>query len=155
MAWDQSSGWNNMILDQIHFKVGDSLYRELIPGNPLHKTLVYPSFTKDSLLLPFQSSLLKADNILDEFGLHVFRASNNWAVSGKRSSTGKPILCNDMHMGLNIPGIWYQMHPVIPGKLDVSGIVLPGEPFVVCGHNKRIAWGMTTAMVDNIDFYDG
>jgi penicillin amidase len=154
MGWDQGMGWNEVILDHIHAKVGDSLFWELVPGAALRKTHVYPSFTKDSLLLPFQTSLLKADNLLEDMGLHVFHASNNWAVSGKRSSTGKPILCNDMHMSLNIPGIWYQMHQVIPGKLDVSGIAVPGQPFVTCGHNQRIAWGNTNAMGDNIDFYE-
>jgi penicillin amidase len=154
MAWDQGSGWNEMLLDHIRTKVGDSLYRELIPGAALRRTHVYPSYTKDSLLFPLQASLLKADNLLADLGLHVFQGSNNWAVSGKRSSTGKPILCNDQHMSLNVPGIWYQMHQVIPGKLDVSGVVLPGEPFIICGHNQRIAWGLTNVMVDNIDFYE-
>jgi penicillin G amidase len=154
LAWDQGGGWNEMMFDQIHSKVGDSLYRELIPEAEMLKTLVFPSYTKDSLLLPFQASLLKADKLLEDMGLHVFQGSNNWAVSGKRSSTGKPILCNDMHLSLNVPGIWYQMHQIIPGKLNASGIVLPGEPFVLCGHNQSIAWGMTNAMVDNIDFYE-
>jgi penicillin amidase len=154
MAWDQGLGWNEMILEQIRVKVGDSLYRELIPGNALNKTRGYPFYSKDSLLLPFQASLLKADNILEDMGLHVFSGSNNWAVSGKRSSTGKPLLCNDMHMSLSVPGTWYQMHQIIPGKLDVSGVVLPGQPYVICGHNQRIAWGITNVMADNVDFYE-
>ena len=45
-------------------------------------------------------------------GADVFDASNNWAVSGSRSVTGKPLLANDMHLGLNVPGIWMQMHQV-------------------------------------------
>ena len=153
MAWDLRSGWSEVLLDEIRPHLSDSLYRELIPGPELRKTHVYPYYTRDSLLVPFQAALLKANTILDEMGLHVFQGSNNWAVSGKRSVTGKPILCNDMHLGLNVPGIWYQMHQVIPGKLDVSGVVLPGQPFVICGHNNRIAWGMTNVTVDNVDFY--
>ena len=154
MAWDLRSGWSEMMLDQVRPKVSDSLYRELIPGPALRKTLVYPAYTRDSLLIPYQSSLLNANTILEELGLHVFQGSNNWAVSGKKSSTGRPILCNDMHLGLNVPGIWYQIHEVVPGKLDVSGLVLPGQPFVICGHNQRIAWGMTNVTVDNVDFYE-
>jgi penicillin G amidase len=57
-------------------------------------------------------------------------------------------------MGLSIPGIWYQIHEVIPGKLDVSGVALPGEPFIIFGHNQNIAWGITTVHVDNVDFYE-
>ena len=154
MSWDQATGWEQMVLDQIRLKVGDSLYRELIPDTTLGKTRVYPLYTKDSLQFQIQSSLLKANDLLEDLGLHVFHASNNWAVNGKRSSTGKPILCNDTHMSLTIPGIWYQMHQVIPGKLDVSGVAIPGEPFIIMGHNQRIAWGLTTVDVDNIDFYE-
>jgi penicillin G amidase len=154
MCWDQATGWEQIVLDQIRLKVGDSLYRELIPDTTFGKTQVYPLYTKDSLQFQIQSSLLKANDLLEGLGLHVFHASNNWAVNGKRSSTGKPILCNDAHMSLSIPGIWYQMHQIIPGKLDVSGVVIPGEPFIIMGHNQRIAWGLTTVDVDNIDFYE-
>ena len=51
------------------------------------------------------------------------------------------------------PGIWYQMHQNIEGKLNVTGLVLPGQPFVIAGHNDSIAWGMTNVMVDDLDFY--
>jgi len=46
------------------------------------------------------------------------------------------------------------MHECIPGKLNVTGLVLPGQPFVICGHNDSIAWGMTNTYVDNLDFYE-
>ena len=65
-----------------------------------------------------------------------------------------PLLANDMHLGLNIPGIWYQMHQVVEGKLNVTGLVLPGAPVIICGHNDSIAWGMTNTYVDNLDFYE-
>jgi penicillin amidase len=64
-----------------------------------------------------------------------------------------PLLANDMHLGLFSPGIWYQMHQVVEGKLNVSGVVVPGQPFVIAGHNANIAWGMTNVMVDDLDFY--
>src|SRR5690606_18070835 len=51
------------------------------------------------------------------------------------------------------PGIWYQMHQTAQGKLNVSGLVLPGQPFVIAGHNDSIAWGLTNVMVDDLDFY--
>jgi acyl-homoserine lactone acylase PvdQ len=58
-----------------------------------------------------------------------------------------------MHLTLSSPGIWMQMHQVIPGKLDVSGVIIPGEPFIVAGHNEKIAWGFTNMRVDNIDLF--
>jgi penicillin amidase len=74
-------------------------------------------------------------------------------VAGYRTETGKPILSNDMHLSFGSPGIWMQMHQVIPGKLNVTGVVVPGEPFIVAGHNEKIAWGMTNLMVDDIDLF--
>jgi len=63
------------------------------------------------------------------------------------------LLANDMHLGFNSPGIWYQMHQNVMGKLNVTGLVLPGQPFVIVGHNDSIAWGMTNVAVDDLDFY--
>lgn len=91
---------------------------------------------------------------LEDMGLNVFQGSNDWAVSSRRSSTGKPVLCNDTHMTLNVPGIWYQMHQVIPGKLNVSGAALPGQPFIFIGHNQLIAWRLAYTLADNVDFYE-
>ncbi len=83
--------------------------------------------------------------------------SNSWAVSGSRSVTGKPILANDPHLGLNLPSIWYEMHLVAgtPGAetIDVAGVTLPGLPGVVLGHNRAMAWGFTHGMIDDLDFY--
>jgi len=60
---------------------------------------------------------------------------------------------NDMHLGLNAPGIWYQMHQVIEGKLNVTGVTLPCTPFIIAGHNEDISWGFTNVTVDDLDFY--
>ncbi len=58
-----------------------------------------------------------------------------------------------MHLGLNALGIWYQMHHIIEGKMNVTGVVVPGQPLVVAGHNDSIAWGMTNLYIDDIDLY--
>ncbi|MGO4880057.1 MAG: penicillin acylase family protein [Bryobacteraceae bacterium] len=78
--------------------------------------------------------------------------SNAWAVSGAHTASGKPILCNDMHLEYSIPGIWYMVHLRAPG-LDVSGVSLPGTPAVIVGHNQRIAWGVTNLHFDVQDLY--
>jgi penicillin amidase len=100
-----------------------------------------------------QSGIDDAIRIVKELGLEIFEASNNWAVSGTRSKTGMPLMANDMHLGLMAPGIWIQMHQVVEGSLNVTGVVLPGAPFIVAGHNENIGWGMTNVTVDDIDFY--
>ena len=78
--------------------------------------------------------------------------SNAWAVSAAHTATGKPILCNDMHLEYSIPGIWYLIHLQAPG-MDVSGVSLPGAPAVIVGHNRRIAWGVTNLHFDVQDLY--
>lgn len=78
--------------------------------------------------------------------------SNNWAVSGSRSATGSPILCNDPHLTLSLPSIWYVIQLQAPG-INVMGASLPGAPGVISGFNDSIAWGVTNAQRDLVDWY--
>jgi penicillin amidase len=68
--------------------------------------------------------------------------SNNWVVSGAHTVTGKPLLSNDMHLGHQMPNLWYEAH-LHAGDFDVAGVTLPGYPYVIVGHNRRVAWGCT------------
>ncbi len=68
--------------------------------------------------------------------------SNDWVVSGAHTVTGKPLLSDDMHLGHQMPNLWYEAH-LKAGSLDVAGVTLPGMPSVIVGHNQRIAWGFT------------
>jgi penicillin amidase len=68
--------------------------------------------------------------------------SNDWVVSGAHTVTGKPLLSNDMHLGHQMPNLWYEAH-LKSDALDVAGVTLPGMPCVIVGHNQRIAWGFT------------
>ncbi len=152
MAWDLNMGWSTeVILHKLRDKLDAGRFRELVPHLELQTSYVYPQhmLTKTGV----RSHLLDQSAKLGELGLAVFSGSNNWAVAGEKSATGKPIFANDMHLGLFAPGIWYQMHQVIEGELNVTGVVLPGQPFVIAGHNERIAWGMTNVMLDDMDFY--
>ena len=80
--------------------------------------------------------------------------SNNWVVSGAHTASGKPLLSNDMHLDYGVPGIWYEVQLEVPGqKFDVAGVSLPGAPFVIVGHNQRIAWGFTNVEPDVEDLY--
>lgn len=84
--------------------------------------------------------------------------SNSWVVSGSRTTTGKPLLANDPHLALSIPGIWGQVNlqcrtlsAACP--FQVSGFTFSGLPGVVIGHNDKVAWGMTNLGPDVTDFY--
>ena len=149
MAWDLKSGWAELLMEEIAGKVDTVHIKELLPDMTIQKTYVYRD--KSDLLA---ANRLTELNRLEKMGLDIFSGSNNWAVSGFKSTTGKPILANDMHLALNIPGIWYQIHQVVEGKLNVEGLLLPGEPLIVVGHNDSIAWGMTNTYVDNLDYYE-
>lgn len=152
MSWDLSMGWGTeYFLHQLRSEVADEMIVELIPDLENHKTAIYPEF--GAIKTNAELALLEASQNLTELGAEIFNGSNNWAVSGKKSKNGMPLLANDMHLGLFSPGIWYQMHQHVPGKLNVTGVVVPGQPFIICGHNQKIAWGMTNVMVDDLDFY--
>jgi penicillin amidase len=86
------------------------------------------------------------------FGSRFALGSNNWAIDGKKSATGKPVLANDPHLGLSLPSIWYAAHVVAPG-LNVMGVTFAGFPYVVIGHNHRIAWGLTDMQADAVDYF--
>ena len=68
--------------------------------------------------------------------------SNNWVVSGAHTVSGKPLLSNDMHLGHQMPNLWYEAH-LHCGDFDAAGVTLPGLPYVIVGHNQRIGWGFT------------
>ena len=78
--------------------------------------------------------------------------SNNWVVSGAHTVSGKPLLSNDMHLGHQMPNLWYEAH-LHAGNFDVAGVTLPGMPYVIVGHNQRIAWGFTNVGPTVTDVY--
>lgn len=78
--------------------------------------------------------------------------SNNWAVSGSRTVTGKPMLAGDPHLQLYLPSIWYEMQLTSP-TVNVYGATLPGSPCVIIGFNDKAAWSVTNAGRDVRDWY--
>lgn len=79
--------------------------------------------------------------------------SNNWAVAGSRTASGLPLVSNDMHLALGVPGIWYEAALHVNGALDVTGLTLPGLPYVIVGRNAHVAWGFTNLSADLQDVY--
>jgi penicillin amidase len=83
--------------------------------------------------------------------------SNNWVIAGKHTASGKPLLSNDMHLGLLVPNIWYMAALETTGPetvgLHVAGVTLPGVPLVIAGHNDHVAWGFTALYADVQDLY--
>ena len=155
IGWDlASSNLSNEISNyKLGRKLGAEKAAELIADWNMVDEVVFPDFRLDEKLTDKALEAVSSIEKLEELGIVTLSGSNNWAVSGSRSETGKPILSNDMHLGFNVPGFWMQVHQVIPGKLNVTGVIFPGEPFIIAGHNDRIAWGMTNLSVDDIDLF--
>lgn len=78
--------------------------------------------------------------------------SNNWAVAGKKSVTGFPIVCNDPHLALSHPSVWYEIH-MSGGPFDMYGVSGPPGPGLFVGHNRHMAWGVTVSAADVCDIF--
>jgi penicillin amidase len=84
--------------------------------------------------------------------LNIAWGSGAWAIDGKHTASGKPILASDAHLNLLVPSFWYEVG-LHGGRFDVSGFSFPGVPLIPLGHNNRIAWGYTLMNPDVVDLY--
>ncbi|NUO34059.1 MAG: penicillin acylase family protein, partial [Dermatophilaceae bacterium] len=106
----------------------------------------------------FESALASVDAVPSSLGRGDGIGSNSWVVSGSHTTTGKPLLANDPHLALSIPGIWAQVNlqcrkVSADCPFRVSGFTFSGLPGVVIGHNDKVAWGMTNLGPDVSDFF--
>lgn len=88
-----------------------------------------------------------------EFGFDAL-GSNNWAVAPRRTAGGYALLAGDPHLELTLPSIWYEVHLVVAGTMDVYGVTIPGAPSVLIGFTRDIAWTSTNTESDVLDRYD-
>lgn len=107
----------------------------------------YPENADSAYFGSFTRTTAKEDYKPDENN-----GSNNWVLSGKKTASGFPILCNDPHLELSFPSIWYEMQLSTP-RSSTYGVTLPGSPFIIIGFNDSIAWGVTNSQRDVKDFY--
>ncbi len=119
-------------------------------GSTFDPPTVFPKISAhdDSIYLYNNDSTL----VSDAFKPDPDNGSNNWAVSGSKTQSGAPILCNDPHLDLSLPSIWYEMQISTP-EMNVYGASLPGLPCVLIGFNDSIAFGFTNAERDVKDYY--
>ncbi|MBX2902352.1 MAG: penicillin acylase family protein [Chitinophagales bacterium] len=140
--------------EAIEQSIGGSIKQASAPSaktRPLESDVLPPSNRKlhsGKASFAEPSFSYPATTIQDENAM----ASNNWAVHGSKTATGKPILCNDPHLKLSLPSIWYEMHLSSP-TTNVYGATLPGAPAVIIGCNDSIAWGVTNGGRDVRDWY--
>jgi penicillin amidase len=153
MAWELNMAWlAELEMGDLVDRFGEEKARRLFPSYSGSAPVIVPrqqgktaTLTKD-----FRSTVLALRSFLGMEGTSM--GSNSWAVSGVRSTTGKPILANDPHLVITNPSKWYQIS-VRGGALAVEGVSIPGVPAVVIGRNRDIAWGLTNVMADEADFF--
>ena len=93
--------------------------------------------------IPFFQRLLDADNR---------DGSNEWAIAGRHTTTGNPMIANDPHLALRMPATFYPIG-ISGSRIHAVGVGFPGVPLVVQGHTPRIAWGSTVNPMDVTDWY--
>ena len=149
MAWDLGGNWRNELLRMRLAKT--------LPLARIHEFLPpYPGDAPPDIVEPgkvYEGLEQEPPRIAEKNGdVPHFSGSNSWAVAGMRSASGKPLLANDPHLGLNAPPVWYLAHLNAPG-LNAIGATLPGVPGILIGRNERIAWGFTNTGPDVQDLY--
>ncbi len=135
----------------LYGQLPDSLYPVIPAGTVYNQPLaqLVPPSTADSIYFKRKDSVA----ISEDYKPNPANGSNNWAVSGTRTQSGKPILANDPHLSLTLPSIWYEIQLHTP-NFNAYGVSFPGLPGVVIGFNDSIAFGFTNAGRDVKDYYE-
>lgn len=158
MSATLAGGSNEFYMSNILQKYGPEITKNLFPDYPFREDPIIPVGTKwdfDPVNVPKMPSLDETTTALNintkekEEGI----GSNNWAVSGKKTASGYPILANDPHLDLTLPSIWYQIQ-LASTDVNACGVSIPGSPGIVIGFNKDVAWGVTNVGADVLDWYN-
>lgn len=152
MAYDLGGNFETELFNAtVVRKFGDAKARDLFPQYPqAAPTIIQPlKAVSDAEWDQFDQLASLTDPGFSRSNV----GSNNWVVAGSKTASGKPLLANDPHLSIGTPAIWYQSHLYVPGKLDVIGVMFPGAPGEVIGHNDRVAWGVTNLGPDVQDLY--
>ncbi len=123
----------------------------IIPKGTIYqapKVIVHSPATADSIFLKNKELL-----VINEEKPDRENGSNNWAVSAAKTKNGAPIVCNDPHLGLNLPSLWFEMQ-LSTSAFNAYGATFPGAPGVIIGFNDNCAWGVTNGGRDVRDYYE-
>jgi penicillin amidase len=163
MGWDQGGTFDDLWFGMMVEKVGVAAAEELWPlDRPYEIPTVNVQADRRKLsraaLDPIPGggaaygATFKKLSDVKWFGRGSHFGSNNWAVDGTKTVSGKPILCSDPHLGFQLPAIWYTAH-ISAGGVNQAGVTFPGSPFIVIGHNDHHGWGITNMQADAVDFF--
>ena len=153
MAWTLSVNWEAELLRaRLIQAVGPEVAAELEPGQLERWYYTVPAGSDYSHI--GEAALEPARQARPFSGPSPYQGlgSNNWVIAGSRTTTGRPLLANDMHLTMSIPAIWYENH-LSCCDIDATGVSFPGIPFIISGHNGHVAWGYTNGFPDVQDLY--
>lgn len=163
LGWEMNVSWSAEITyGFLRRRIGEPRWRELLPDyagtyTPMLE-LEADSVSSDTsdvalpgMALAFADVDRELRSILGSRG-SLF-GSNAWAISGAKSASGFPMLAGDPHQGLSLPARWYEIHMNRNGQ-NVSGVTIPGIPYIIMGQNDGMAWNFTNMMADQTDFFE-
>jgi len=154
MAWEVNvSWWSEVAYGYLASQLTSNQLQELFPvyDDQLPTSMnerISRSFSE--VLLPLLNLDFKNRSLMQRGGTSV--GSNAWVVDSTRTNTGFPLLAGDPHLGLDMPGNWYEIHLSLNGK-NLSGATIAGAPIVIVGQNDHYAWSLTNIMADDTDFF--
>ena len=133
---------------------GEELFWKLYPDQTYLSDPIVPQFNPQKLdsSAEYEQAYVGGSEWRSPHVQPHFVGSNNWAVSGTRTESGNAILCNDPHLRLSLPSIWYEIQLNAPG-INCYGVSLPGSPGITIGFNEKVAWGVTNSGRDVKDYY--
>ena len=162
MAWDQSGTDDDLWFGTVLEKLGPDLFEQLWPlDRPYEVPAVRVQGDESMIIKPKLASVPGAAPAyvaaMKRFhdvwpGREGAFGSNNWAVAGAKTRSGKPMLCSDPHLGFTLPSIWYAAHLCAEGR-NIVGVTFAGSPTIVIGHNDHLGWGITNLQTDAVDYF--
>jgi penicillin G amidase len=148
MSWDMDAAkWIEVSFSKAGQKVGKDKYNDLFPS--------YRNYNDSDPAFNSNADIFRTfAEVSHELGISFSLASNAWAIAASKSNNGKAMLANDMHLpNTNAAGFFTRAHLQTKKGLNVTGVMIPGVPWVIAGHNDKIAWGITNAQIDHADFF--
>lgn len=154
MAWELNIPWKaELSYSILHQKLSNRQYRQLFTNEKLYAGInnASSSIHFADVLMPLVKKQENMSRLLQMEGS--LTGSNAWAVDASKTTTGYPLLAGDPHLGLNMPGKWYEVHLNLDGR-NLSGATIAGAPVVILGQNDSLAWSLTNIMLDDTDFFE-
>ena len=127
--------FSNYLIDGTKDRFSINLVQDSLPSNP------YIDF-----------SFLESASQIPNSSFNPRLGSNSWAIAPEKSVSGSAILCNDPHLNLSFPAVWYELQ-LHSNEMNVYGYSIPGTPGVIIGYNQNISWGLTNGSADVRDLF--